>query len=44
MKLTAAVNICLIVPILIACAIFYNLRIAAWLVSLNGFYLFHMAL
>lgn len=29
----------MIVPILIACAIFYNLRIAAWLVSLNGFFL-----
>ncbi|MCF9046682.1 GGDEF domain-containing protein [Acinetobacter nectaris] len=39
LKFTAAVNICLIVPILIACAIFYNLRIAAWLVSLNGFLL-----
>lgn len=34
-----AVNICLIVPILILCAIFYNLRITSWLVTLNGFFL-----
>lgn len=33
-----AVNICLIVPILILCAIFYNLRITSWLVTLNGFF------